>query len=262
MHPPAVASPSDTRWQSIPDSESPYGPLGPPDTNGVCLPSGFSSRVVARSGQPVGGTNWHAAPDGGACFGDGAGWIYVSNSEIPLAGGASAIRFGPDGAVKEAYRILGDTNLNRTGTPTPWGSWLSCEEIMLGRVHETDPFGQHAAEARETMGRFTHSAIACDADREVVYLTEDETDGCFYRFVPEVWGDLSAGRLEVLRVLDGDVEWLPVPSPAPGFLDTATRHQIETARHFDGAADCRYADGVCHFTASGTAWAYVPGRAS
>jgi hypothetical protein len=24
----------------------------------------------------------------------------------------------------------------------------------------------------------------------VVYLTEDEEDGCFYRFTPSTWGDL------------------------------------------------------------------------
>ena len=37
---------------------------------------------------------WHWAPDGGACFADGAGWIYVSNSEIPVVGGASAAFLG------------------------------------------------------------------------------------------------------------------------------------------------------------------------
>jgi hypothetical protein len=62
----------------------PYGPLGSPDANGIRLPSGFTSRVIARSGQRVTGTSytWHNAPDGGACYADGSSWIYVSNSEI------------------------------------------------------------------------------------------------------------------------------------------------------------------------------------
>src|SRR5688572_21407484 len=80
--------------------DGPYGPLLAPDANGLRLPAGFTSRVIARSEQVVPGTTyvWHHAPDGGATFAtaDG-GWIYVSNSEVPSAtgGGASAVRFAP-----------------------------------------------------------------------------------------------------------------------------------------------------------------------
>jgi uncharacterized protein len=34
------------------------GPLLAPDANGIRLPSGFTSRVVARSGQAVAGYSW------------------------------------------------------------------------------------------------------------------------------------------------------------------------------------------------------------
>lgn len=44
------------------------GTLLPPDQNGVRLPVGFTSRIVARSGQTLFGYFWHAAPDGGATF--------------------------------------------------------------------------------------------------------------------------------------------------------------------------------------------------
>src|SRR3954466_1773036 len=66
-------------------STSPYGTLQAADALGIMLPPGFTSRVVAVSGQQVGATGytWHGAPDGGATFGvPGGGWIYVSNSEI------------------------------------------------------------------------------------------------------------------------------------------------------------------------------------
>ncbi len=121
----------------------PYGPLLAPNRNGIALPSGFRSRVVARSGHRVAATSyvWHPAPDGGACFRYGTGWIYVSNSEVAGTGGASAIRFSSTGAITRAYRILSNTNRNCAGGPTPWGRWLSCEESYRGRVFETDPTG-------------------------------------------------------------------------------------------------------------------------
>ncbi len=63
---------------------SSYGALRAPDANGLRLPRGFSSRVIARSNQPVPGTAypWHIFPDGQATFAmpDG-GWVLVSNSE-------------------------------------------------------------------------------------------------------------------------------------------------------------------------------------
>ena len=68
--------------------------------------------MVARSGHKVAGLTWHAEPDGGACFPDGAGWIYVSNSGLSLVGGASALRFRPGGSIGDAYRILSGTELN------------------------------------------------------------------------------------------------------------------------------------------------------
>lgn len=95
---------------------SPYGDLLPADGNGIQLPAGFTSRVIARSRQRVAGYTWHDAPDGGACFADTqGGWIYVSNSEIPVVGGASAVRFGADGSILSAYRILSGTNVNCAG---------------------------------------------------------------------------------------------------------------------------------------------------
>ncbi|WP_101783104.1 alkaline phosphatase PhoX [Nonomuraea indica] len=231
----------------------PYGPLEPAGPGGLALPAGFTGRVVARSGHKVAGLTWHAAPDGGACFPDGAGWIYVSNSELPLLGGASAIRFGADGSVADAYRILSGTDLNRAGGATPWHTWLSCELGHRGRVFECDPYGERAARPRLAMGRFRHEAAACDPDRQVVYLTEGEADGCFYRFRPGDWGDLTEG---VLEVLCESGRWRPVPSPAA--LLHATRHQVEDARHFDGGEGCHYAGGVCYFTTKGDngLWAY------
>ncbi|WP_416900644.1 alkaline phosphatase PhoX [Micromonospora echinospora] len=241
---------------------SPYGNLLPVDANGVELPAGFTSRIIGRSGRVVAGTGylWHPAPDGGACFPTADGWIYVSNSEIPLVGGASAVRFRADGSIASAYRILSGTNINCAGGATPWGTWLSCEEVPLGLVYETWPDGSRDAEERSRMGRFKHEAAACDPDRRVVYLTEDESDGCFYRFVPDTWGDLRTGRVQVLCApadqVAGPVTWADIPDRDG--IPTPTRRQVGAAKRFAGGEGCWYDRGVCYFTTKGDGrvWAY------
>ncbi|MCI3222364.1 alkaline phosphatase PhoX [Streptomyces sp. NP-1717] len=232
----------------------PYGALVPADGNNIRLPAGFTSRVVARSGQTVPGTSytWHNAPDGGACYADGGGWIYVSNSEINPSGGAGAIRFSAAGAITGAYRILSGTRQNCAGGSTPWNTWLSCEEVDRGYVYETDPWGVDAAVRRDAMGRFKHEAAAADPVRRVIYLTEDESNGCFYRFTPTTWGDLSSGTLQVLRAgtaTSGSFTWATVPDPDGS--PTLTRDQVSGAKRFNGGEGCYYADGSVWFTTKG-----------
>ena len=95
------------------NATGPYGPLQAADANGIQLPAGFTSKVIARSRQTVPGTSyvWHDAPDGGAVFANGTGWIYVSNAETSSAsgGGASRILFDSTGAIVGASRILAGT---------------------------------------------------------------------------------------------------------------------------------------------------------
>ena len=235
------------------------GQIGPPDGRGVALAPGFTSRLIAQSSAPpvgLDGLPWHTSPDGAATFprADG-GWVLVSNAELPLVGGASALHFDPSGEPTSLRRVLTNTSINCAGGPTPWGTWLSCEEHEDGRVWECDPLGTaDDARPRPALGRFTHEAAAVDPEGGIVYLTEDRSDGLLYRFRPDEPGTLTAGILEAARVrADGSVDWLAVPSPATGSGEDPLRRRVPEATAFRRGEGAWLADGTLWFATTGDA---------
>ena len=98
------------------------------------------------------------------------------------------------GEVVKEYLSLSGTMKNCAGGPSPWNTWLTCEEntsknkkegISHGYVFEVDPkkdFLQKPVPLKK-MGRFNHEAVAFD-NHGCVYLTEDRSDGLIYKFIP------------------------------------------------------------------------------
>ena len=246
---------------SLPPSRLPaIGALQAADANGIQLPEGFSSRLIATAGsRPVTGSTyrWHGSPDDGDTFEhpDG-GWIYVSNSELDGgSGGVGALRFDAEGELVDAYSIMSGGRRNCAGGRTPWGTWLSCEEVPNGLVWECDPMGEETARSYPSLGRFNHEAAVADPLTGVIYLTEDQSDGRFYRFTPdEVDSDgrsnLESGTLEVARTdADDNVSWVRLSDPAGSSV--STRRQVPSSTAYNRGEGMVYHGGTVYFTTTG-----------
>ena len=244
MLPPAIAHGADARASRAPRlTDGPYGPLAAPDpVTGVALPEGFTIREIGHAGVNVGltGYTYPSFPDGSGSFAQPDGsWIFTVNSEIPAGlGGVSAIHFSKDGDILDAYRIAGDTNTNCGGGTTPWGTWLTGEEVDRGRVLECDPKGEKPPIPRPALGLFSHEYIWVHEEQKRLYLTEDESGGGFYRFTPTKWGDLSAGLLEIATLRpNGKISWSRIPDPLAASVPT--RDQVK------GVSNMKRPEGLC-----------------
>lgn len=225
----------------------------------IDLPDGFHYNVVSRAGEPMSdGLRVPGYHDGMAAFEGADGRIVlICNHELDpdavdngafdgkfsvldaerrallydqgdglnpgLGGTTTTIYNAASGKTERQFLSLAGTEANCAGGPTPWNSWLSCEECFEpagqtvqsgttitrakkhGYVFEVPASASSMIDAKpiKAMGRFEHEAAAVDPRSGVVYLTEDRHHSLFYRYLPDVPGQLSAGgKLQALGLVD------------------------------------------------------------
>jgi secreted PhoX family phosphatase len=211
-----------------------YGALVP--RGELALPPGFRYQVISRQGQKMrDGALTPTCFDGMAAFrGPGGTTVLIRNhenrivrnelGEIPVVV-PPALAYDTDPAyiagctklqvdrnfdgrhvLLDDFAIQGGTDNNCAGGKMPWGSWLTCEEVVRrssitgkkhGYIFEVDASAEAPRPAVPILGagRFAHEAsVWC---RGILYETEDRrlkpapdgsaTQGgsCFYRYVPD-----------------------------------------------------------------------------
>jgi uncharacterized protein len=295
-----------------------YGPLV--DMGELALPRGFRYRVVSREGDPMSdGSPTPGIFDGMAAFrGAKNTTILIRNHEnrrragespviVPAElrydrdptynGGCTKLVVTPDLRVSESFAILGGTSTNCAGGPTPWGSWITCEEVFddgaggtpHGYNFEVDAFagGPVRAEPIRAAGRFVHEAVGIID--QVLYQTEDRgLEACLYRYVPDGAvrrpGDLarSTGTLQALKVAGNPamnmssgvpvgrpmkVEWVTIDAPEPATDTVRAEAKTKGAALFDRQEGCWVHDGRLYFDCTeggpedlGQVWELDPGR--
>lgn len=260
-----------------------YGPLRPAGPD-LALPEGFEYRTIGIEGSVMSdGNETPAQHDGMAAFPMPNGNVrLVRNHEVTRqptprgafgdvslaydstsGGGTTSLEVDPvSRELVRDFASLSGTYANCAGGPTPWGSWLTCEETTVGRDRgylmphgyifdvPADSETQVEAVPLPAMGRFMHEATAVDPSTGIIYETEDSGARplkCgFYRFLPEApYGgrgtrDLTqGGLLQMLAVRDQPnvnltrgqhpgrsmaVDWVDIPDP-----DTAEAEANELA---------------------------------
>ncbi len=142
---------------------------------------------------------------------------YAKAQRTCVGGTTTLVYNEQSGKIELEYLSLIGTVRNCAGGITPWNSWITCEETAIKKGSEngflekdhgynfevpaTDRIGLIDPLPIKAMGRFVHEAVAVHPQEGIVYQTEDIEDGVFYRYLPNVNGELhKGGKLQCLSL--------------------------------------------------------------
>jgi hypothetical protein len=201
---------------------------------------------------------------------------------VPGQGGTTTIIYDPRRQqVVRQFLSLAGTTINCSGGPTPWKSWISCEETDMQagedwkkdhgynfEVPVTENPGLTEPVPIKGMGRFTHEAVAIDPKSGIAYQTEDEGNSLIYRFKPTVKGALHKGGVlqamvfkssssmdtrnwketTVLKKELYDIEWITLQDTDSPENDLRVRGHEAGAAIFARGEGMWYDNGKVYFT--------------
>jgi uncharacterized protein len=228
-----------------------FGELGTPMRDGLPTPPSHDGMAAFAHRRKIRLVRNHEVRGAAPAFGP-SGLSY----DLSSGGGNTITEFDPrDPGNIVAWGVLSGTNTNCSGGPTPWGSWLTCEETVEvqgqphGFVYESPSSSEGFVQATPLtqFGRFAHESLAVEPNTGIIYLTEDAggTSG-FYRHVPVDKRTPLApgGQLQMLKVVGmpnfnlgagftaGDrfeIEWVDIANPNPNLPADATVFQQGSA---------------------------------
>lgn len=139
------------------------------------------------------------------------------------------------------HTILFTEEVNATERPDPDFPGACCGLVYEMELDPSDPTTAELVTARPLIGSMSHEGIETDSEGNVYVIDEDrKPNGQIYKFVPDVYGDLSSGTLHALKVAGGaqtgDAQWVELD------LDPVTYNAEEAAKAAGATGFCRPED--------------------